>query len=205
MRAVPAGLALLSLALQGATTAEPAARAVLVDASQIVPSLRVDLRYASSENFLGRAVYSKGARCLLLAPVAKRLRAAAALLQEDGLVLVAWDCYRPLSVQHEMWKFFPKPGYVADPKKGSNHNRGAAVDVSIVAADGTPVPVPTPFDEFSPRAHDGATDGVSPQARRNAQRLKAAMEAAGFRVNPMEWWHFDAPERKGAPVRDEPL
>ncbi|HUL57711.1 MAG TPA: M15 family metallopeptidase [Anaeromyxobacteraceae bacterium] len=190
-----AGLAAL-LVLSGAPS--------LVDVSARIPDAVLDLRYATPHNFLGRAVYPAGARCLLEAPVADRLARAAAHLREQGLRLVLWDCYRPLSVQREMWKLVPRPGYVADPAKGSNHNRGAAVDVSLAGPDGGPVPLPTEFDTFSAAAHARAKDVPDP-ARKNRDRLRAAMEAEGFRVNPMEWWHFDAPEARGAPVLDVPL
>jgi D-alanyl-D-alanine dipeptidase len=99
----------------------------------------------------------------------------------------------------------PRKGFVADPAKGSNHNRGAAVDVGLAAPDGSEVALPTAFDAFEPRARADATRGVSAAARKNRDLLRAAMEAEGFRVNRMEWWHFDAPEARGAPVLDAPL
>jgi D-alanyl-D-alanine dipeptidase len=181
-----------------------AGQPVLVDAAIVVPDAVLDLRYATAHNFLGRAVYPAGARCLLQAPVAERLARAAARLRAQGLRLRLWDCYRPVAVQKEMWKLVPVPGYVADPAKGSNHNRGAAVDLGLASAEGGGVPLPTDFDTFSPAAHANAS-GLPEAARRNRDRLRAAMEAEGFRVNSMEWWHFDAPEARGAPVLDVPL
>jgi zinc D-Ala-D-Ala dipeptidase len=192
----------LALVLAVATGASPAPAApALSDVAALVPDAIVDLRYATDDNFLGHAVYPQGARCLLRADVAPRLVRAAARLRERGLRLVLWDCYRPLAVQQEMWRLFPKPGYVANPARGSNHNRGAAVDLAIAAADGSAVPLPTPFDSFEPRAHADATD-VPEAARASRDALRVAMEAEGFRVNRMEWWHFDAPEAKHAPVLD---
>jgi len=176
----------------------------LVDVAEAVPDAIVDLRYATPDNFLGRAVYPAGARCLLRAPVAARLARAAARLRPRGLRLLVWDCYRPVSVQREMWRLFPRPGYVADPTKGSNHNRGAAVDLGLAARDGGAVPLPTPFDTFSPRAHARAA-GLPKEAARNRDLLREAMEAEGFRVNRMEWWHFDAPEARGAPLLEAEL
>lgn len=181
------------------------ADAALVDATHFVPDAVIDLRYATSSNFLGRAVYPPGARCLLLRPVAERLARAADRLRARGLRLRVYDCYRPLAVQREMWRLVPRKGFVADPAKGSNHNRGAAVDVGLSAPDGSEVELPTPFDAFGPRARAGATAGVSATARRNRDLLRAAMEAERFRVNRSEWWHFDAPEARGAPIRDVPL
>lgn len=177
----------------------------LVDVGLLLPDAVRDLRYATADNFTGKALYPAGARCLLLRPVALRLSRAAARLAAERYRLVLYDCYRPLAAQRELWRRLPRPGLVADPAKGSNHNRGAAVDVGLVAADGSAVELPTAFDAFEPRARAGATAGVSPAARRHRDLLRAAMEAAGFRVNRMEWWHFDAPEARGAPVLDVPL
>ena len=103
-----------------------------------------------------------------------------------------------------MWKLYPRPGYVANPKKGSNHNRGAAVDLTLVTSEGKAVEMPTPFDTFTRAAHQGYTGG-SAQSRENRERLRSAMEAAGFRPNRMEWWHFDLPGATQLPVLDVPF
>lgn len=179
--------------------------AQLADVAHRIPDAVVDLRYATPSNFLGRAVYPPGARCLLLPPVADRLARAAARLRARGLRLRIYDCHRPLAVQREMWRRMPRRGFVADPARGSNHNRAAAVDVGLALPDGGEVELPTAFDAFEPRARADATEGVSPAARRNRELLRAAMEAEGFRVNRMEWWHFDAPEARRSPVLDVPL
>jgi D-alanyl-D-alanine dipeptidase len=177
----------------------------LVDVARAVPDAVVELRYATSDNLAGRALYPAGARCLLLAPVADRLVRVAARLRAGGLRLRLWDCYRPLAVQRELWRLVPRKGLVADPARGSHHNRGAAVDVALAAPDGGPVPLPTGFDDLGRRARLAAVEGVSPEARRNRERLRAAMEAEGFRPNRMEWWHYDAPEARGAKILDAPL
>ena len=176
----------------------------LVDASTRVPGLVVDLAYASDDNFLGKAVYPEGARCLLLPGVAERLATVARALEARGFRLKAWDCYRPLHVQWAMWKLVPRKGYVADPHTGSHHNRGAAVDVTLVTLDGLPVDMPTPFDTFGPSAHHGSNAGT-PDARAHRELLRQVMVDAGFRPNRMEWWHYDAPEAHHAPVLDVPL
>jgi D-alanyl-D-alanine dipeptidase len=176
----------------------------LVDAQESVPGLVVDLRYAQADNFLGKALYPKGAHCLLLRPVAERLARAAAAVAAQGYRLKVWDCYRPLSVQWEMWERFPRRGYVADPHTGSHHNRGAAVDVTLVQADGSAVEMPTPFDAFVASARQDAPLSKPEVAARRAL-LRAAMEAAGFHINRMEWWHYEAPEAHGAPLLDVPL
>ncbi len=174
----------------------------LVDASAEIPDAVLDLRYATDHNVTGRALYPARARCLLSTPVAQRLARAAARLREAGLRVRLWDCYRPPSAQRALWRRFPRPGFVADPRRGSNHSRGAAVDLSLAAMDGSDVEMPTDFDAFVPRARASATEGVSPAARRHRQLLRAAMEDAGFRPSRSEWWHFDAPEARGAPVLD---
>ena len=187
-------------ALVAATPAPP-----LVDVAGIIPDALVDLRYATSDNLAHRPVYPAGARCLLLAPVAERLARVAGRLRAEGLRLRLWDCYRPLTVQRELWRLVPHKGLVADPAKGSHHNRGAAVDVAVAAADGGPVALPTGFDDLGRRARLQAVDGVSPEARQNRERLRAAMEAEGFRPNRMEWWHYEAPEARGARVLEVSL
>lgn len=176
----------------------------LVDAGQQVPGLLVELRYARADNFFQKALYPKGARCLLLRPVAERLARAAQALAAQGYRLKAWDCYRPLRVQWEMWERLPRRGYVADPHTGSHHNRAAAVDVTLAGKDGAEVEMPTPFDTFSPSARQDAPVAKAEVAERRAL-LRAAMEAAGFKINRMEWWHYEAPEAHGAPLLDVPL
>jgi D-alanyl-D-alanine dipeptidase len=176
----------------------------LVDASAAIPDLIVDLRYATADNFLKRPLYPAGARCLLLRSTVERLVHAAELLRAKGFRVKVYDCYRPLSVQWEMWKVMPQPGYVADPRKGSNHNRGAAVDLTLSTSTGAEVEMPTPFDTFGPAAHHDYAH-VSAAARKNREALRQAMETAGFKPNRMEWWHYDLPGAEQRPVLDLPL
>ena len=129
---------------------------------------------------------------------------AAQALKAKGFRLRLYDCYRPLSVQWELWKILPKPGYVADPRKGSNHNRGAAVDLTLATEDGGEVEMPTPYDSFNEAAHQGYAGGTE-LSRKNRETLREAMEAAGFKKNRMEWWHFDAPQPSRFKVLDEPF
>ncbi|MCL2012030.1 MAG: M15 family metallopeptidase [Cystobacterineae bacterium] len=164
----------------------------LVDVAEYIPAATIELRYAQKDNFLGRALYPPGSRCLLRESVAKRLTRVAESLAKEGLRLKLWDCYRPLSVQKAMWKIFPKPGFVANPQKGSHHNRGAAVDLTLTDTEGVELEMPTPFDEFSPMAYQGATEGISKAAAHNRDKLKAAMESEGFIAHRKEWWHFAA-------------
>lgn len=181
-----------------------AGEAPVVDATELIPDLVVDMRYATDDNFLKRKVYPEDARCMLLTDAAKRLKKAADTLRPKGYRLKVYDCYRPRAVQYEMWKIMPEPGYVADPKFGSNHNRGAAVDLTLVTAEGAEVEMPTKFDDFTPAAHHGYKGGTE-ASRKHREILRQAMEGAGFRKNKMEWWHYDLPGAKKLPVLDVPF
>jgi D-alanyl-D-alanine dipeptidase len=161
----------------------------LVDAEPLVPGLIVDLRYATPDNVTGRALYPQGARCLLRRSAAERLATAARALAAERLRLVAWDCWRSAAAQAALWKAHPHPGSVADPRRGSLHQRGVAVDLGLADLEGRMVPLPTAFDAFGPEAAAEAPV-ADPRAKANRDALSAAMYAAGFRVNPKEWWHF---------------
>jgi D-alanyl-D-alanine dipeptidase len=175
----------------------------LVDVADVVPGVVIDIRYASDNNFLRRPLYAT-ARCLLRASVARRLRAVSEDLAKRHLRLKVLDAYRPLSVQRQMWRILPDARYVADPATGSRHNRGAAVDVTLLGTDGRELEMPSGFDEFTIRAHRDYTGGTA-TARRNRRRLEEAMTRHGFVGLPTEWWHFDAPDWKRYPVLDRPL
>jgi D-alanyl-D-alanine dipeptidase len=194
---LPAAKLALTLLL---SAGEPA----VVDATELIPDLVVDMRYATEDNFLKRAVYPADARCMLLKDAAQRLKKAADTLRPKGYRLKVYDCYRPRAVQYEMWKIMPEPGYVADPKFGSNHNRGAAVDLTLATAEGGEVEMPTKFDDFTPAAHHSYKGGTE-ASRKHREILRVAMEGAGFKRNKMEWWHYDLPGAKKMPVLDVPF
>jgi zinc D-Ala-D-Ala dipeptidase len=176
----------------------------LVDVVERIPDAVLDLRYATQDNFLKRKVYPDGARCLLHPDAAARLEAAAGALREQGFRIRLYDCFRPRSVQWQMWRILPRPGYVADPRKGSNHNRGVAVDLTLADRAGREVEMPTAFDTFSPAAHHGSRTS-SPAARRHREILLRVMEGAGFKRNAMEWWHYDLQGARKYPVLEAPL
>jgi D-alanyl-D-alanine dipeptidase len=161
----------------------------LVDAAEIVPGLIVDLAYARPDNVAGRALYPDDAKCMLRRSVAGRLAGAAAALRKRGFRLVARDCTRPQHAQEALWKAHPHPGSVADPARGSLHARGVAIDLELADLSGARLEMPTRFDAFGP---DAAADAPLPdtRAREHREALKSALHAAGFRVNPKEWWHF---------------
>jgi D-alanyl-D-alanine dipeptidase len=161
----------------------------LVDAARVVPGLIVDLAYARADNIVGRALYPPDAKCLLRRSVAGRLARAADALHKQRYRLVARDCTRSAQAQEALWKAHPQAGAVADPSRGSLHERGVAIDVELADLSGRKLEMPTAFDAFEPAA---AADAPLPDgpAKERREALKAAMYAAGFRVNPSEWWHY---------------
>jgi len=176
---------------------------VLVDLRDVDPSIRVDMRYASRSNFLRETLYPAN-RCLLRPATAERLRRAQEHLAAAGLGLQVWDCYRPLSIQKRMWEYMPDPRYVADPKEGSKHNRGAAVDVTLVRLRGEPMDMGTDHDDFSERAARDFKE-LPFEAVRNRKVLENALAIQGFVPLPSEWWHFDDPDWRQYELLDEPL
>lgn len=166
---------------------------VLVEA--VAPGVRVDLRYAKTHNFTHKQVYPASARCYLRLDVAQRVGRVQERLWAKGLGLKLLDCYRPLRVQKRFWQLVPDERYVANPQKGSRHNRGAAVDLTLVDREGREQEMPTAFDDFSERAHRNFM-ALPEGAIANRQQLQDAMVAEGFVPMPTEWWHFDAPDAK---------
>jgi D-alanyl-D-alanine dipeptidase len=163
---------------------------VLVPVATAVPGVALDIRYATTENFMNEQLYPRPAAFLRCAP-ALALAAVQRDLAPRGLGLKVFDAYRPYSVTERMWERWKDPDFVADPAKGSRHNRGAAVDVTLVElSNGRELPMPTAYDDFTPAASATYPD-VSDEVRRNRATLIRAMEARGFVVLPSEWWHFD--------------
>ncbi|MEO9329086.1 M15 family metallopeptidase [Gordonia aurantiaca] len=193
------------------TAVDARARAVgLVDVRTVVPDAALDLRYATTNNFVGVRLYPANARCLVHESLAPGLRTAAQQLRQRGEILVFWDCYRPHSVQQKMFEKVPDPAWVARPGPYStSHESGRSVDVTLAvrnpncpaprrAAQLCRVDMGTDFDSFTPNATAYATEGVSAAAQAARARLRQAMAAGGLRVYAGEWWHFDGP---GAAVR----
>jgi len=181
----------------------PAEAAELVELKSVVPDVILDLRYAAKNNFTKTKLYPV-ARCFLARSAAERLARVQADLKPDGLRLKVYDGYRPLSVTKKMWDLIRDERYVADPAKGSRHNRGVAVDVTLVDRRGRELPMPTGYDDFSERAHRDYMK-LSPERLRNRQRLEDAMTKHGFVGFETEWWHFDTEDWKRYPVNDIPL
>jgi D-alanyl-D-alanine dipeptidase len=181
-------IAVLALALVGCQPREDPG-AELVDVVNTVPGVVLDIRYATTNNFTGQQLYPNS-KCYLRRATAEKLARAQAEFRSQDLGIKIYDGYRPLSVQRKMWQVYPHEGYVADPKKGSRHNRGAAVDLTLVRKDGSEVLMPTPFDDFTEKAHRNSTN-APPEAIANRELLERVMVRNGFEGLPTEWWHFD--------------
>jgi|SRR5215213_6583673 len=178
----------------------------LVELKKIDRTMKLDIRYATANNFLGRPVYRQ-ARAFLQRPAALALARANRALRRAGYGLVIHDGYRPWAVTKLFWDATPedKKEFVADPSKGSRHNRGCAVDLSIFELkSGRTVEMPSLYDEMSERSHINYAGGSSEQ-RRLRDMLKAAMEAEGFAVYEPEWWHYDYKDWKEYPILDTPF
>ena len=164
----------------------------LVELVKVDPSIKLDIRYATTNNFLGAAFYSQ-ARAFLQRPAAEAVARASAALQTRGYGLLVHDGYRPWYVTKAFWDATPddKKWLVANPASGSKHNRGCAVDLTLYdLATGKVVEMPSTYDESTQRAYAFYPGGTDLQ-RWHRALLRRAMEAEGFTVNPTEWWHFD--------------
>ncbi|MBI3930173.1 MAG: M15 family metallopeptidase [Armatimonadetes bacterium] len=197
---------LLALLLPCLTAAQEVKRSPLVELVEIDPRIQLDIRYARSDNFLGFPVYRQ-ARAFLQKEAAEALKCAHDHLRQQGYGLVVFDGYRPWSVTKLMWDRTPpeKRQYVADPAKGSRHNRGCAVDLSLVDLEtGKPVAMPSEYDDFSEKAHPDYAGGTE-ESRKLRDLLRREMERQGFTVYPYEWWHFDYRGWERYPIRDTPF
>lgn len=172
----------------------------LVRVQDLDKSIIVDLRYATTDNFTGQKLYSYEI-CLLQRGTAEKLVAANKEFQEDGYRLKIWDAYRPLSVQEKLWEEKPDERYVAPPHRGSNHNRGAAVDVTLVDEKGEELIMPSGFDEFAFEASRSYPD-MTQEARENLYYLTKVMTRNGFTTIESEWWHFNDINIEDYPVLD---
>ena len=180
--------------------------ASLVELTKLDPTIRLDIRYATSQNFVGRPVYTQ-ARAFLQRPAAEALARVNQELRPLGYTLLVFDGYRPWSVTKTFWDVTPKAkrNFVANPKKGSRHNRGCAVDLSLwdIAA-GQEVPMPGAYDEMSPRSYVAYAGGTAEQ-RAKRDLLRSKMEQHGFKVIADEWWHFDYQDWKSYRIQNTPF
>lgn len=173
----------------------------LVELIKLDPTIRLDIRYATKNNFLGQPVY-KEKRAFLQRPAAEALARVNQALRQQGFGLMVFDGYRPWSVTKKFWDATPedKKIFVADPSKGSRHNRGCAVDLSMFElSTGRVVQMPSEYDEMTERSHINY-ECASPEAKRVRGILRSAMEVEGFAVYEPEWWHYDYKDWKEYPI-----
>jgi D-alanyl-D-alanine dipeptidase len=177
--------------------------AELVELIRLEPTIKLDIRYATTNNFTGKQVYPE-ARAFLQRPAAEALVAAHRELAREGYGLLIHDGYRPWSITKVFWEVTPPNlrEFVADPATGSKHNRGCAVDLTMYdLKSGRAVEMPSGYDEMTPRAYPNYNGGPA-DARARRDVLRAAMERHGFTVEPNEWWHFNYKDWREYPILD---
>lgn len=190
----------LALPLDPQATATPD----LVDLARFDPRLRLDIRYATPANFMGRTLYPL-ARAVAQRPVAEALAKVQTRAEAAGYGLLIFDAYRPWRITRAMWEATPpeKREFVADPRTGSRHNRGCSIDLSL-HRNGVEVAMPSPYDDFTPAAYRSNT-AAPPEALALSRMLEGWMVAEGFVPLPNEWWHYDWAEWRRYPIMDVPL
>jgi len=178
----------------------------LVELIKFVPNIKLDIRYATANNFTHRPVYTE-ARAFLQRPAAAALVKAAQALKPMGYGLLVFDGYRPWSVTKIFWDITPDSNkrFVANPKTGSRHNRGCAVDLSLYdLKTGKEIQMTGAYDEMTERSYPTYTGGTA-QQRKIRDLLRSVMEAQGFKVNEFEWWHFDYKDWPHYTITDVPF
>lgn len=164
-------------------------------------NVEIELAYATAGNFTGRAVY-RNAICYLHPDAAHCLTQAVTLAGELGLGLKIFDAFRPVEAQWVLWNHTPDPDFLADPRKGSPHSRGAAVDLTLIDGEAKPLDMGTPFDAFTPRSHHGSL-AIDAEAQANRHLLLGLMTAAGWDFYRNEWWHYQLFESRRLPLVED--
>ena len=189
---------------QTAFAQDSAKKSEFVKLNDLKNEFAFDMRYATANNFLKEKVYPC-ATCLVRIDVSKALLKANALFKQKGYKIKFYDCYRPVDVQKKMWAIKPDSRYVANPNKsGSIHNRGAAVDMTLVDANGKELDMGTEFDHFGIEAHH-SYQKLSAQILENRKYLKQVMEQCGFVAQATEWWHYNYGDRSRYTISNEEL
>ena len=170
----------------------------LVEIGEASHDVVLQIAYATADNLTGRPVYARPA-CYLNPAAAELLEKAAALARPLGLKLKIFDAFRPSEAQWRLWQARPDPDFLADPRRGSPHSRGAAVDLTLIDESGAELPMGTPFDAFTPLSHHAST-GVPAAAQRNRALLLGLMTAAGWDFYRREWWHYQLFEARRWPL-----
>lgn len=187
------GLRVISQQADLALSCKDAPQKNMTDLRNRIPGLVLDLRYAGTNNFMHQKLYPPTRTSYMRKIAADSLAGVQEVLNRSGLGLKIFDAYRPYSVTEAMWEPIKDDRYVADPKKGSGHNRGIAVDLTIIDLhSGIELPMGTGFDNFSDTAHQGFL-GLPEATLKNRLLLKSLMELHGFKALDTEWWHFSLP------------
>ena len=205
-------LVLLAACLQSCSSQTEPTPDKLVLIKDYIPGIDIDLKYSTMENFTDTILYPTDSCWLAYGAVQNlklvedslnNIRKYQGKLYPKGIGLRIWDGFRPISVQYKMWEIVPDSRYVADPRKGSSHNRGGAVDVTLIdKATGEELPMPTGFDYFGEEAHH-SYQGHSEEILNNRELLRSLMEnIGGFSLYEEEWWHYKFPPSDGYPLRD---
>ena len=175
----------------------------MVDLQELIPGIVLDLRYADTNNFMRQRMYPKNTRhSFMRVPATGALAKVQKELNSQGLGLKIFDAYRPYAVTEKFWELVHDERYVADPKKGSGHNRGVAVDLTLIdLKTKKELPMPTGFDNFTDSAHHDFMN-LTEEVLKNRKLLKETMEKFGFLAFPTEWWHYSLPDPEKYPVLD---
>ncbi len=186
----------------------------LVNVQSVIPEIQVELKYSTPDNFLHADVYGDLTNAYLQKDVVEKLKAAYQFLQEThpNLTFIIYDAVRPLSIQYKMWEILDLPPgqkekYLSNPKNGSIHNYGAAIDMSLAEKNGNPLDMGTPFDFFGEAAepqleYKMLQKGLLTQQQiDNRKILRSVMQKAGFRQLPAEWWHYNSCSREEAKIK----
>ena len=180
----------------------------LVEITEERFGVSLDIAYATPNNFTGAPVYTR-AGCYLHADAADALSRAVDLADKIGFGIRVFDAFRPSEAQWKLWNHTPDPEFLADPRRGSPHSRGVAVDLTFLDGDGAELPMGTGFDAFTPLSHHGSTE-IAVDAQRNRFLLLGVMTSAGWDFYRNEWWHYQLFESRSYPVLgndalDEPM
>lgn len=182
------------------------AQSEMIELRSVIPDIRYDLKYATNNNFTGVRLYPKNTnRTYLRMEPAVALVSVANELRKKGIGIKVWDAYRPFSVTVKFWDLIQDERYVAKPTKGSGHNRGIAIDLSLVELkNGNELEMPTAFDDFSEAAHHSYVQ-LDPIKIKNRELLRTTMEKYGFKKLETEWWHYSWPNAEKYEVLDVPI
>ena len=174
----------------------------LIDIATSAYDVEIEIAYATAQNITEMPVYGRAA-CYLHPDAAEKLQRAIELARPLGYRLKIFDAYRPTEAQWKLWNARPDPEFLADPRRGSPHSRGVAVDLNLLDAAGRELDMGTGFDAFTPLSHHGVIDGISAEAQRNRLLLMGIMTSAGWDFYRNEWWHYQLFDSRRYPLIDD--